>query len=430
MSASLTTPIPTHESSTKDHKTLKLYAIFVWFLGAFFFFSEYALRVSPGVMYPDLIDKYSVSAAALGMLSSMFYYPYIIMQIPVGIITDKFGPRKVMVLASFLTGLACLIFLFANSFNLAIISRAIMGFCAAFAFVGTLRIAINWFSPTQFSMLAGLTQAAGMLGASFGSAPLGFYLSHVGISGVMLSFAALFLLLALLMGVLLKKLPRQPVTLPLSSQQDSPFKRIFTNKQLWINCFYISMLYGPTVVLAESWGISFTEAFRSLSEKDASMLVSLIFIGLLIGCPIMGVAARVVTQRFLMRICAVFCLIFALLIIYKNNLSLITLCACYFLYGLFNSGIIAAYARSASLVTKEVSGLALSITNIFSILLGAIFVQIVGAYLSAQNTTDNAIFDVGAYQHIFTLLIVSFAICIFLALLMSKNTISRRPASV
>ena len=101
-------------------------------------------------MLPELAKKYSISSIGLGTLSACFYYPYIFMQIPVGLITDKFGPQRIMALASFFTGAACLLFALSDSFACSLIARMLMGFCGAFAFVGTLRIAINFVSYAVF----------------------------------------------------------------------------------------------------------------------------------------------------------------------------------------------------------------------------------------------------------------------------------------
>ena len=135
-------------------------------------------------MYPELMVKFGANMLALGAISSFFYFPYIAMQIPVGMITDKFGPRKIMTLAALLCGLATFIFYLATTLELALLARLIMGFCAAFAFVGTLRIAIDWFDYKYFPLLAGLTQAMGMLGAAVGDAPMSIMVHAIGLMAV------------------------------------------------------------------------------------------------------------------------------------------------------------------------------------------------------------------------------------------------------
>ena len=265
-----------------------------------------------------------------------------------------------------------------------------------------------------------------MLGAACGSAPLRLYLSYTGIEGAMLSFAGFFALLACLMFFLLRRslaTPAQFINKNLNIY--ASVKAIIHNKALWINGLYIGCLYGPTVILAESWGVSFTEAFRGLSVDKAALLVSLIFIGLLIGCPLTGLLASVVSYRCLMRISAIGCLVFSLLIIYQPGISFILLTMCYFCYGLFNSGIIASYSKSVTLVKTEISGIALALTNMASILIGAVMVQIVGTLLSSGDKHVMAIYDVARYHQIFTLIPIAFILCILLTLLMRKDALKQ-----
>ncbi|WP_150468930.1 MULTISPECIES: MFS transporter [Cysteiniphilum] len=405
-------------------------SLFIWFLGAFFFFCEYFLRVSPSVMLPELSDKFSVTAAGLGALSAFFYYPYILMQIPVGMITDKFGPKKVMMLAAFITGVACIIFALANSLTLAIIARMLMVFCGAFAFVGTLRLAINFFTPSIFAMLTGITQAMGMLGAAVGEAPMSIYVHHVGVEVAMLSFAILFFIIGLLMLWMSKhNATKQPfAAINNSSKISHGIKEVIKNKALWLNCLFIGCLYGPTTVFAEMWGASFTASFRGLTHTDAAFTTSLIFIGMVFGCPLFGFLNSICNALQLMRLSALLCLILMIVIIYVPRLSLLELQIIYFCYGICNAGIIPSYNRSALLVPRQYSGIALGITNMFSVLLGAICIQLVGIliHLVISNQMQSThIYPAEIYQRIFILIIVLFCICLALSFKMksiSKST--------
>lgn len=370
-------------------------------------------------MLPELSDKFSVTAIGLGALSAFFYYPYILMQIPVGMITDKFGPKKVMMLAAFITGVACIIFALANSLTLAIIARMLMGFYGAFAFVGTLRLAINFFTPSIFAMLTGITQAMGMLGAAVGEAPMSIYVHYVGVDAAMLSFAVLFFIIGFLMLWMLKHSITEHQFTAISTVKISHgIKQIIKNKALWLNCLFIGCLYGPTTVFAEMWGTSFTASFRGLSHTDAAFTTSLIFIGMVFGCPLFGFLNSICNALHLMRLSAFMCLILMIVIIYVPGLSLFKLQVIYFCYGICNAGIIPSYNRSALLVPRQYSGIALGITNMFSVLLGAISIQLVGIliHLVSNNEMQNThTYPAEIYQRIFLLIILLFCICLALS---------------
>lgn len=391
----------------------------IWFLGAFFFFSEYFLRVSPSVILPELSDKFSVTAAGLGALSSFFYYPYIFMQIPVGVITDKFGPKKVMMLAAFLTGGACIIFALADTLTLAIISRMLMGFCGAFAFVCTLRLAINFFTPSIFAILTGITQAMGMLGAAVGEAPMSIYVHHVGVDFAMLSFALLFFIIGFLM-LLVSKHPMTNTSSIQSTESNIThgIKQVISNKGLWLNCIFIGCLYGPTTVFAEMWGAAFTESFRGLTHTDAAFTNSLIFIGMVFGCPLFGFLSSLCNPLQLMRLSASICFVLMVIIIYVPNLPILELQIVYFCYGICNAGIIPSYNRSALLVSHNYAGIALGITNMCSVLLGAISIQIVGIFIHLISTSDMQLshyYPAEIYQKIFVLIITLLLVSLILS---------------
>lgn len=375
-------------------------------------------------MLPQLSDKFSVTAAGLGALSAFFYYPYILMQIPVGMIADKFGPRKVMIFPAFITGIACIIFALANTLTLVIIARMLMGFCGAFAFVGTLRLAINFFTPNIFAMLTGITQAMGMLGAAVGEAPMSIYVHHVGIEIAMCSFALLFFIISFLMLWMHKHTTTSSQAIHIKTPKISDgIKGVIKNKALWLNCFFIGCLYGPTTVFAEMWGVSFTESFRGLSHTDAAFTTSLIFIGMIFGCPLFGYLNSICNALQLMRLSAVLSLILMTLIIYIPEFSLFKLQIIYFFYGICNAGIIPSYSRSAQLVPTQHSGIALGVTNMFSVLLGAISIQLVGILIhliSSNEMQINHVYPPEIYQQIFILIIFLFCICLALSFKMKS----------
>jgi len=407
----------------QNNKTSLLLTL--WFLGAFFFFCEYFLRVSPSVMLPELAEKFSITAVGLGALSAFFYYPYIFMQIPVGLITDKFGPQKVMTIAAFITGIACLLFALSDSFTWAIVARMLMGFCGAFAFVGTLRIAINFFTPSVLAILTGITQAMGMLGAVVGEAPMSLYVGMVGVETAMLSFGLLFFILAALIRIITRKtmhyknykvIPNQP-----AFSISKIVKSVLSSKALWLNCLFIGCLYGPTTVFAEMWGTTFTKSYRGLLETEAAFTVSLIFLGMVFGCILFGLLSSKSKALSLMRFSAAASLILMTIIIYMPDLKPLTLKIIYFSYGICNAGIIPSYHRSALLVPKEFSGIALGITNMFSVLLGAVCIQLVGFLINAigaGNSVEHNIHSPLLYQKIFILLLVSFTVCLILSCFM------------
>src|SRR3990167_10835379 len=182
-----------------SHRAQLTFAWVVWGLAATFYFSDYLSRVAPGVMHRSLQIAFGINEAGFGILTASFYVPYIIMQIPVGLTVDRASIRGILTVMSVITALGCVVFGLADSLAVASIGRMLIGFSAAFAFVSALRLATSWFPPAMLGLLAGLTQALGMLGASAGEAPLSGLVSVVGWRQSMFVMMAFFIALSWLL---------------------------------------------------------------------------------------------------------------------------------------------------------------------------------------------------------------------------------------
>ncbi len=411
------------------HKPIQATGIFhkglaIWLLGASFFLIEYFVRISPSVMAPQLMEDFHTNALGLGSLSAFFYYAYIMMQIPAGIMVDRYGPSKLLQIASLLCAIGSILFALTGNLQIATFSRFMIGFGSAFAFVCTLKVLVYWFDIRYFALFAGLTQALGMIGAAIGDAPMALLFHHYGWRHTMLGVAVLFFVIFVMMLLILRDTPKGSITkkpVKLKALITS-IKNILSHPPTWINCFFIGLLYGPTAVFAGMWGVSFIHHAYHTSDVIAASEMGMVFIGLAIGCPIMGSFSNYIKKRVLvMRFSALMSLVMLTAIIYGHdylvNLTGLTLLlhCMLFLYGFFNSGIIPSYALAAEINDKHYSGTALGLTNMASVCLGAIFIPIigylVGYYSHTSSHNPNAILSVYAFDHAFLLL----PICLLLA---------------
>ena len=114
-------------SKSKTHKSWLPWA--VWGLAAGFFFSQYIARVAPSVMVPDLMRTFHVDGFALGGLGAFFYYAYVPMQVPVGMLVDRFGVRRLLLGMTLLASFACYVFSTSTNIYFADLSRLFLGFC-------------------------------------------------------------------------------------------------------------------------------------------------------------------------------------------------------------------------------------------------------------------------------------------------------------
>ena len=163
---------------TRPHSDFK--AWFVWSFAGLFYSYQFVLRNSPGVMTQDLMRDFSVEACALGILSSFYLISYSILQIPVGLGMDKFGPTRLLRLSIVLCILGTVIFGLSESFYLACFGRLLVGAGSTCAFLGSLKLATLWFHPEKLALVVGFTLLAGKIGASLGQAPLALLINEIG----------------------------------------------------------------------------------------------------------------------------------------------------------------------------------------------------------------------------------------------------------
>jgi MFS family permease len=145
---------------------------FMWSLGALFFCYAFFQRVAPSVLVSDLMRDFGVGAAVLGNLSAFYFYAYAGMQLPLGVLVDNWGPRRILAGGALVCGLGTLMFATADTLGPAYLGRLLIGAGAGFAFVATMKLAGTWFPPRRFALMSGLTGMMGMAGAVAGQAPM------------------------------------------------------------------------------------------------------------------------------------------------------------------------------------------------------------------------------------------------------------------
>lgn len=365
-----------------SHQSAPARAWIIWLLGALFFFSMYIPRVATGVITTDLMNDFAVSAGAIGTLTSFYFYPYLLIQIPVGILTDRFGPRILLTIMVTLCGVSCLLFAKAQSMAIAEVSRALLGFTAAFAFVGALKLAAEWFPPSKIGLLSGLTQSLGMLGAMVGEHPIALSVETFGWRNTYLGLAALFFVLATFVVLIVRDKPGKQDSFHVEHQATEGSTlwqetcAVMANPQSWINGLYAGFLFAPTAAFAEQWGNYHLQVAYGL--KDGAIGISLIFAGWAVAGPVLGwLSSKMGRRKPLMQLsallsCVIFCLI---LYVPLSKALLFTLM---FFFGVSNTGVVLAYALATEINPHRVAGTSLAIANMMSILIGAAFQPVIG----------------------------------------------------
>ncbi len=152
----------------------------IWAFASCFYFYEYLLRVSPSTMVPELMAAFSLNAAEIGVLGGAFFFTYAPMQLPVGILMDRFGARKLLTYASIGCGVGSFIFGVSKGLSLLYVGRLLIGAGSSFAFVAMVFVCSHLFEKSKRALLVGLANSIAMLGGLFGEGPLSSIVHNIG----------------------------------------------------------------------------------------------------------------------------------------------------------------------------------------------------------------------------------------------------------
>jgi MFS family permease len=363
--------------SEKKNKHL-IIAWLVCGLGALFYSYEYFLRISPSVMEQPLRAHYNLSAGGFGLLSGVYYYAYVPMQIPVGILMDRYGPRRLLSLACLLCAIGAVLFSVSDSLVIAGIGRFLVGFGSAFAFVGVLKLATIWLPDDKLAMVSGLAAALGTVGAMLGDNLLGWMVASHGWQKTV-QFTAVFgfcLVFVLWFGLLENNTKyKKGSTINDLKTSIKDLIIIAKNNQIWINGMYGCLVYLPTTVIAELWGIPYLQHAHGLTHKAADFSNSLLFLGFTFGAPLMGyISDKLHRRKVPMLIGASGAAIVVMIILYIPDLSTHQINALMFVLGMFYSSQAIVFAVGRELSPREAAGTAMAMTNMI-VMLGGMFIQ-------------------------------------------------------
>lgn len=363
-------------------KNDRKYLIGAWLicgLGAIYYSYEYFLRISPSVMEPALRAHFGLSATGFGFLSAMYYYAYVPLQLPVGVLLDRYGPRLLLTIACFICVLGTFIFAGTSIFWVAAAGRFLVGMGSAFAFVGVLKLATIWLPEDKLAMVSGLAAALGTVGGMIGDNVLGSLVTSIGWKATvnLTAYFGIGLIFILWFGIRDKKEGHVQHVGTISNFRKSMVDLgiIARNKQIWINGLYGCLVYLPTTVFAELWGIPYLKHAQGMTHSGADLFNSLLFLGFTIGAPLMGyISDRMKRRKPPMFFGAIGAALLMSILLYVPNIPQGLIGLLMFTLGLLYSAQCIVFAVGRELSPNEAAGTAMAMTNML-VMLGAMFLQ-------------------------------------------------------
>ena len=350
-----------------------------WLTGAVFFFYAWVLRVAPSVMIEELMTDFAVGGAVVGHLSAAYFYGYAGMQVPVGLLLDRFGPRRLMTLAALVCAAGCV--LFASGTGLATVTagRFLIGASSAFSLVGAMAIAGQWFAPDRFAIFSGFAMAMGMIGGVFGQAPLRLAVEASSWRTASLLLAAGGALIGIAAALTVRDRWRGHGGI---AAVLAGLGEVGRHRQTWLIAIVGLGTSAPLLGFAGLWGVPFLEAAYGLKRTSAATLTSAIFVGWAVGAPLVGwLADRIGRRRPPVFFGLALETLAVALIIYVPGWSIPALTTLCFLVGLFGSSQIVCFALVKESHRTGLSGTGIGFVNGMVTGAGALLQPLIGLLL-------------------------------------------------
>ena len=382
----------------------KAVAWMMWSLASLFVFYKYIIEVSPNVLKSDISNYFvfggcPISDSLFGFFVSIYYFAYGVMQLPLGLLLDRFGAKRVL-LASLLLclfGTMILGYLPAQAFYLACLARFITGLGAASAIIGCMKLIAVWFEPRDFAKMTGLMMTVGMMGAGFSEMMVESIKTHfhinwsmlyvsIGLIGLVLWFMYLFLIQD---GF---KKSNDKTTSVDSEDAVIGFKEAFLRvvgcRQSWLLSVYSGLMFCPVAAFTASWGTSFFVTVDHLSKAFASTATSFILFGFALGSPFWGWLSDYVYNRkkFLMMSSFTTFILSAIMILAPVHSVVVLSCLC-FLFGFFISAFVLSFSMIREINPLDCAATSIGFMNAFNALTSFMIVLAVGVVIDFAKST-------------------------------------------
>lgn len=402
-------------------------AWFIWVLAALSFGYAFFHRVAPSVMVDDLMAEFAISGAVLGTLSALYFYPYVLLQVPLGALIDRLGVRLLLSIALLTGGIGSVLFATAQTIELAYLGRILIGVGSAVGFLSSLALAGKWFPPHRFAFLAGLVMFFGMTSGIVASGPLAIFVENYGWRAAMWSLGGFSIFLAFMVIAFVRNAPEDTDTKNIEKPPKETWSTMWKGlgqatktREVWKVALVASTMSGPMLTLGGLWGTPYLISAYGLEKTEAAFLVSFLLLGWAFGAPFAGWLSDRIRERKKIILLGSF-----LVTCSTGAIALLPLPPLWVTVGLM---IISGMAGAAMTITfalvrevtpSNISSSVTGIVNSLTVASGAILQPAVGYVLDLLwdgKTSDGArVYAVADYQTgfilIFVVCLIGFATC-------------------
>lgn len=390
----------------------------VWGLGATLYLIAYYQRVAPAVITRELTVDFALTGAALGNLSAFYFYGYAAVQVPTGLLADRWGPRRVLTLGAALTAGGTLLFALAPSVAWADAGRFAIGVGAGVAFVSMLKLASHWMHARQFAFASGVALFIGVMGATLAGFPLRALVDVFGWRPVMLASAAIAACAGVAIWLVVRDDPadRGYASFSPGHAADRPpsivaqLRDVAREPAAWLMLVMPGGFAAIVLTFPGLWGVPFLVMQYGFTPREAATACSAMLIAWSVACVGFGPLSERMGRRKPVYLCglAVMLLLWSV-VVFVPAMPRALLMALLIAVAIASGSFIITFALAKELVPARVGGTISGIANMGVIMGGMVMQPLVGFVL--DRNWDGRIeqgvrfYDFAAYRWAFSLML-------------------------
>lgn len=339
----------------------------------------------PNIMMEDITQQFNMDSAVYGQYSGVYYLGYTAMHLPIAIMLDRFGPRRVMTGCMLLTAIGMLPIIFTDYWVYPIVGRALIGMGSSAAILGAFKVIRMGFKEERFTRMLSLAVTIGLLGAIYGGGPVNYMNETLGYQTVVQIFVIMGVILAGLTYFMVPNIPANPRPIM------ADVREVIMNPKVIALCLFAGMMVGPMEGFADVWGSEFLKKFYGFEPEVASYLPSMIYVGMCFGAPFLSLIAEK-SRQYLGTIVGagvVMTAIFMALIAGVMTATSITVC--FVIVGVCCAYQIIAIYKASTFVPDHVSGLTTAVANMIIMSFGYGFNTAIGLVVHAYEGVNPAL---------------------------------------
>lgn len=400
----------------------------------------YFHRVSTAVVAPELAEAFHASGALLGVLASAYFYPYAIMQLPAGLLSDSLGPRKAVALFTLIASFGAVLFGLSPTVSLAIFARVLVGLGVAVIFIPAMKIFAEWFFAREFALITAILMIVGSLGWISASAPLALLTLWVGWRLAFIIIGIGTLVLAVLSWLIIRDRPEDMGFSPITEMNGSRSEAVapentfgllegmgivLQQRFFWPLAIWFFFTSGTMFGFGGLWGGPYMMEVHALTKAEAANNLMMIPVGIIIGSPLFSVLSDRVFRRrkpVLIGSASILIVIWIPLAFFTARVNGTMLALICFLLGVFSGSIvIIAFTATKELFPKAMAGTSTGTVNFFAFFGGAVFQPLMGVILDVVGRVEGG-YPPSAYRWAFFGCFLG-TIIAFTAILFMKETL-------